>query len=571
MAGDFADVTKSLADLKGDSAQAAACCRAAEICGSETPQYCVLKASTMERILRKDTRQREMAKEVAISLCRREHEGAQLLILPFKEDLKDIEVECGDLVGSTQRIKRENIRILPVGYIKTKWAGDVPDPLLELNKFSVAKGNIQPVWVDVYVPEDVQGGVYGGKLTIKPKGMHSWEVGIQVNVWNFMLPHKHLLRTRVGGLHPELRELLLEYRMSPGFVGYPEIKSRERKEFSEVKALLDSRLEQYRAKGLNAFFMEFPWYLPCSNPPAICRYRHPEHIPVKMELGEREHLIRYFRDYAEYLTSKGCLSDGYVYLWDEPWKRSIGAIQEMAQIVREANPKIRRMIIGTRALMPELIGSCDIWCPDGNCFNDPAKLRFVRERQKSGDEVWLYGLPGLLYDRDTKKRSFMEIRLTPSMIWKEGFDGFVFWAADYWDGKLVKIENTDCFWEYGARSEVFNPGNGVLIYPLLGRAGVFRSIRLESLRDGIEDYEYLAILKIYVEWLKKQDPQYKKLVAETEKLLQIPDEVVASVTQYTLEPERVYQWRARVAAAIEKVMALSPERVLPVGETGRNQ
>ncbi|MDD2709299.1 MAG: DUF6067 family protein [Verrucomicrobiae bacterium] len=579
LAGDLDAAREGLDRLKEDSMQAAACCRAAQICGTETPEYCVMKASPMERIFRKDARQREMAGEIEISLCRKEHEGAQLLILPFKEDLKDVEVKCGDLMGNKKSIQSENVHIYPVGYIKTKWAGDVPDPLLKMDKFSVSKGSVQPVWVDVCVPEDVPGGVYRGKLTVKPKGMHSWETKIKVNVWNFMLPRRHLLRTRVGGLRPELRELLLEYRMSPGFVGYPEIKSHKPKEFADVKPLLEARLENYRNRGMNAFFMEFPWYLPYSCPPAVCRYRYPDHIPVKMEPGEREHLIRYFRDYAEYLNAKGCLSEGYVYLWDEPWKRSVGAIQEMARIIREANPKIKRMAIGTRALIPELVGSCDIWCPAyEDCWKDPANVQFIKERQKSGEEVWVYGAPSLLYNRDAVKRSFMEVRLTPWRIWREKLDGFVFWAADYWGGNLVKIENTDCFWEDVKASEVFSPGNGVLIYPLLGDKNVFSSIRLESLRDGIEDYEYMAILKMYLDQLKKTG-NGKKFADENEKLLQIPDEIVSSFMQcgkepeIAREPEAVYQWRARIAGAIEKAMALCPAGKSPVEKVcnGKNE
>jgi hypothetical protein len=75
--------------------------------------------------------------------------------------------------------------------------------------------------------------------------------------------------------------------------------------------------------------------------------------------------------------------------------------------------------------------------------------------------------------------------------------GLLYWGGmSYWE--QVDDPWTDpktyCPGE-GGRKVVFN-GEGSLVYP--GRAagydGIAPSLRLKALRDGIEDYEYLAIL-----------------------------------------------------------------------------
>ncbi|MDD2476189.1 MAG: DUF4091 domain-containing protein, partial [Dysgonamonadaceae bacterium] len=79
-------------------------------------------------------------------------------------------------------------------------------------------------------------------------------------------------------------------------------------------------------------------------------------------------------------------------------------------------------------------------------------------------------------------------------------------------------------------------GCGNLFYP--DRDGsVLPSTRLANVRDGVEDYEYLAMLK-------KLDP--------THPLLTIPDEIVTLANDdYTKDFEVIEKYRRQVAKAIE--------------------
>ena len=61
------------------------------------------------------------------------------------------------------------------------------------------------------------------------------------------------------------------------------------------------------------------------------------------------------------------------------------------------------------------------------------------------------------------------------------------------------------------------------------------TIRLEYVRDGLEDFEYFTILK-------RLDPDNP--------LLEVPPEVSASLTQFSIDPAHMERHRRKLAAAI---------------------
>jgi hypothetical protein len=71
------------------------------------------------------------------------------------------------------------------------------------------------------------------------------------------------------------------------------------------------------------------------------------------------------------------------------------------------------------------------------------------------------------------------------------------------------------------------------------------------LRDGLEDYEYLCVLRQLL--AKKRDTlsaaQYDAMSA----LLTVPQAITSSLTTFTLDPAPLEQHRAAVARAIEEL------------------
>ncbi|MBM4017317.1 MAG: DUF4091 domain-containing protein, partial [Planctomycetes bacterium] len=102
-------------------------------------------------------------------------------------------------------------------------------------------------------------------------------------------------------------------------------------------------------------------------------------------------------------------------------------------------------------------------------------------------------------------------------------------------------------------------GDGRFMYPPESAAGAspagpvldgpVESIRLEMLRDGIEDYEYLVILR------RLLAGRGAKLAAgerqRLEALLEVPEEITKDMTTFTRDPAPIERRRDAVARAIE--------------------
>ena len=93
-------------------------------------------------------------------------------------------------------------------------------------------------------------------------------------------------------------------------------------------------------------------------------------------------------------------------------------------------------------------------------------------------------------------------------------------------------------------------GDGQLFYPGPGGAPV-PSIRLAAIRDGIEDYEYFWQLR-----QRLTDARNRHLVIPAgleqtaEELLAVPRTIVASLTEYTDDPDAVLATRRQTAETI---------------------
>ena len=71
------------------------------------------------------------------------------------------------------------------------------------------------------------------------------------------------------------------------------------------------------------------------------------------------------------------------------------------------------------------------------------------------------------------------------------------------------------------------------------------------LRDGIEDFEYLAILKRLLE--ERGDSLSGKERKRYEGLLSVPDAISTDLTHFTSSPAPIEKQREAIARAIEKL------------------
>jgi hypothetical protein len=222
--------------------------------------------------------------------------------------------------------------------------------------------------------------------------------------------------------------------------------------------------------------------------------------------GDRAKAVRFYRSWYAYLEKKGWAKGAYLYMLDEPNDaEEYERVRQLGALLREAEPRIRRLVVEQpytqNPAWGALDGAVDIWCPLFAFIHEPS----VKHVQTRGDEVWSY--TALVQDAPRYHPEYEKVkddnppywqidfpvvsyRVAPWLNRRYGITGLLYWSTVYWASP--KRNPWD---DPGFRVE-FN-GEGQLFYPG-GEAGVegpIASIRLKSLRDGMEDYEYFAILE----------------------------------------------------------------------------
>jgi hypothetical protein len=141
------------------------------------------------------------ANVVELSAARNEAEAFQLAILPrMGFELNDVRLAVSDLTKVGERGRRGSIparyvNLWRVGFVETlqpsyptRHVGMWPDPLLELEPFTVKGVDLGPVWCEIKVPADASPGDYEGSITVSCANAHSLKLAVKLHVWDFALP-----------------------------------------------------------------------------------------------------------------------------------------------------------------------------------------------------------------------------------------------------------------------------------------------------------------------------------------------------------------------------------------------
>ncbi len=142
------------------------------------------------------------------------------------------------------------------------------------------------------------------------------------------------------------------------------------------------------------------------------------------------------------------------------------------------------------------------------------------------------------------------------MIEKYGTNGSLYWSVTYWAQNPWQTAMS-----YSPDGGTWGNGDGRLLYPPTKEkpdkamvCGPINSIRFEMLREGLEDREYLYLLTREIERLKKKaDASAAQAVAEGEKAMGAVDRLVRSLTDYETDPQKLYEARAGLARALERL------------------
>ena len=525
--------------------------------------YRVKVVSPLEKVFREDDFTALTHSSVEMAAARNEYESAQVVVEAPWRAITIQQVQISDLrslggaVIPASAAKWERVEYVETTasppYFAERGLGSYPDPLMPAGPFTVPRLSRIPLWITLKTPKDCPPGAYSGTVTIVPDALKPATIAVTLRVWDFSLSDQTHLRTLTwlgGGVirswyghawSPQgdrkqaetminYEDCLLEHRLGPGGEVAAHVRPGQEGQF-DFRGV-DATLQRLTDKGMNAFIM--------GTAPNLQREKKTEYTP---------HFIQQFTNmlqaYGDHLRQKGWLDMAYVYVYDEAPKSAWPEVKKIAQAIHAAAPQARILqCLNEPEGVRELTGFGDVF----DIYVAQYHKSGVAQSQKKGAEVWL---ALCCYPMDHPnfflEYPLLDVRVTPWICWKYKAHGFEYWSPNAWGAngqkkgdrwpKVPWVANT--FGRYN--------GDGYLVYPGAD-LNPYSSIRLEALRDGLEDYEYLWTLNSL---LQKADQ--RKLtgpaVDEAGRLLSL-EELVQETGSYSPHIARYLTHRRQLAEAI---------------------
>ncbi len=532
--------------------------------------------SPMEKVFTDTSPPEEKQLSVSLKAARGEYECFQIALRPARAggSLSVERVTFSDLVSGEGKIPAQNMNARWVAYVNVsrpshaeKITGMFPDPLMPFEPRQVK--DTRALWITVKVPKDAQAGDYNCSIKIVAgEGKVLAEIPVSLKVWDFALPNPPTLinawslystgmRRYYGEDFSEVlkkyKENFWEHRIThlsyPATdIPSPDITVNDDGSVSIDYTKFDQAVEENIKHGLNALDVRIPG-----------RWRKREQ-KVVLEYP-REVVAKILADYEKHLEERGWLDMSYFFVIDEPSQRVIPILKEFHDFLKSAAPRIKRRIDfgygATGRFAPgqevvakyrELVGYCEIWVPHIDCVDN----EFLSERQQLGEDVWWYiccsarhPYPNFLIDYPG-----IDSRVPFWMLWKYGATGFAYWTVNWWmEAPFDPFKDAVRFG--GAN------GDGLLLYP--GPDGPIDSIRWELIRDGIEDYEYLAVLSSMLKEAKRKGYSDPMLGPANAALRRVSSVTMSSI-EYTKDIAVLTGVRDRIGNQIEALREIMTPR-----------
>lgn len=445
------------------------------------------------------------ASAAEVSAARGEYEPFQVVIRAPPSGLTRVDVTASDLVGPSGRVipggrlalflekyvyLPRNSNAFRGGYRPSPpgWYADglVPFALRDGSRnvarvpFDVAPRTNQPIWVDLFVPPGAEAsppGVYRGAVTVTADQGRA-TVPVTLTVWAFELPSRPSLRSCFGINSrrmddPAQQELLVSHRLMPAHLS-PEQAARFRGRVSLTGlpyssnngSLLDGTARAGRTM----------------DPPPRTGA-----VQAKVAAYPRDlELYQYVADEIEGYTRIFPIVRAWARVIHATRARTLVTVPPAEALLHENDDGTGRSAVDIWVLLPAQFGTREA----------------VRRRAVAGgNEIWSYNT--LVQDDYSPKWQIDYLpvgwRLQPGFISQSlGLTGILYWTVDRWASADAWA---DPYYREG--SDRF-AGDGTLIYPPrtpsfdtgvgTTRSGV-PSMRLKWLREGVEDYEYVQLLK----------------------------------------------------------------------------
>jgi len=513
----------------------------------------------MARILDRSTRfgyRGKYRKDYTLSMAGNEFEGFQIVVHPMLKDLADVRLSAGDLAGPDgAKIPAADIECFRVDWYKLRanWKTrdrffrgklyDSPDPLVPLTTTTARRHMHTPLLVRVRTRPDTPAGKYTGTIAVRAGRKKIANVELTVDVWPFAIPQQWNFHTmgqfilencrRFHGkdwnetLRRKYFDFLLDHRFAPT---------------EQYRQALSPRvdLEHCLKRGMNTIYLY-----------SVHSGRDKPTVALMEKLKANYEKLRKMK----------VLDHALIYIGDETSKWA--KMHAYADLTHAYLPGVQVMIGGSFP-RKELTGYIDVYDPQIGGRSKTFSLNeesapLIAESQKRGEEFYWYVAAGPAYPFPNVQVEYpvSDSRALFWMTWKYGVTGFEYYCYNIWERNYSKDpakRYPNVPWKADGWSKGWpSNGDGMLFYP-----GPTTSLRFEAIRDGIEDWEMLQVLRDCVEAVRrrKQAGRHKALLAEAEKLLKIRPEIVKGFQEFTRDPEKLLAERQAVGDLLAKLVPI---------------
>ena len=464
-----------------------------------------------------------------IRLAKNETEGCHLL-LASDRDIDGLTLKVSSFKNADgKKLEKE---VFYGYYFEDVDGKTVADPIPALDsdtQFSLTKNKSKMIIIKVKSKADTPAGLYSATVKLRDKDENVIkQANVYAYVWNFTLPVASYCKTLsdlnewaviVGGnrenttqdgLEDDLYAIYYEYLLDNKVNCYT-------LPYAKRGQLWDDRVDQYMDDPRCTAFTLF-WKTACKNDADIPAYVEAAYNRLAKNPDRFEKAYFYPDKCDEPLT---VATLNLIKKYNTEFKKFFGDKTKLI-IPIHYNTNINT----SADFFKYLENDVNVWCPKTYFFNTSedksaySKLfnqyynksmetkygKFadrMAEQQAGGDEVWWYVTryphnPEITFsinDESVKHR----ILFWQSKLYN--IDGVLYYMCNDWENSKVWTKK----YEHAVSGTVVDTyGNGVLIYPgaalseyvdKYGTDGYpVGSLRLESIRDGVEDYDYFTLL-----------------------------------------------------------------------------
>ena len=493
---------------------------------------------------------------LGLAAAQGEYEGMQVAV-HADTAVSNIWFSFSDLsrADGLSTIPASNFEAKKVGYVYIRYpsygyrtVGYQPDPLIPLtlangNRIyakhrSIAAGKTLPFYLSFFVPDGTQPGTYAGTVTMSMEvpstgERHESVIPVKIDVHPFSVASR-TLKTSFG---VSFRWAM--YYGTPGHGWLPPGSGTSRvTERTTFKADQMNGwfkvLDQYR---LSPSTVQPAWSGPSNGTITVrndylqdylgtgtattfngARYnfssvRIPENVmPSYMKnpfypggYKPRPEAIRYLRGMRAGMAANGYLGKGYVFTVDEPVGSKRAFITAYAKLVHTYAPGVKFMVTAPAPNFHyRMISGVDTYVQRLQFYyRDYA--HWVWPIRHSGRQVWIYSHAGQFIGQAPNYTIDAPYTNTRAMGWfsyHTNASGLLYFAVNAWRTTMGSSTARDPYKDpLSFRGTYRMNGDGSLVYPgyypaqglYVQGAPPVTSLRLEVLRNGLEDYEYLRL------------------------------------------------------------------------------